>query len=207
MKTRLTVVELVFTAAISTVIGAIFLVWSNIVWDATKLILGLLFLPIIYGMWFIGATIPAYIIRKPGVALLGEVLASIMEMAYGSQFSSTVLLYGFMQGLLSELTFMATRYKRWGWVTMTLAGAMPALWAAPADTILYGIAEPLTPEQRVVFWSLYFVSGGIFAGILVKAVIDAVARSTPILDPFEVAKSVKSLGDSLSRFPQRLIRV
>lgn len=189
---KLTVIDLVLTAALSTIIGAVFLIWSNIVWDATKLILGLLFLPIIYGMWFIGGTVPAYIIRKPGVAVLGEFLASVMEIAYGSQFSSTALLYGFMQGLFSELVFASTRYKRWGWLTMAFAGAMPALWAAPADTLLYGITEPLLPEQRIIFWSLYFVSGALIAGIMVKGLIDTVVKTTPILDAFAVAKSVKS---------------
>jgi len=193
MGKKVNVIELVLTASLSAVIGAIFLVWSNIVWDLTKLLLGLLFVPIIYGMWFIGATVPAYIIRKPGVALLGEFLASVLELAYGSQFASTVLLYGFMQGLMSELVFMLTKYKRWGWLTMALAGAAPALWAAPADTILYGITAPLTPEQCILFWSLYFVSGATIAGVLVKAVIDAVVKNTSILDAFEVAKSVKNV--------------
>ncbi len=193
MQKKVSVIDLVLTASLSAVIGAIFLVWSNIVWDSVKLLVGLLFVPIIYGMWFIGATVPAYIVRKPGIALLGEFLAAVLELAYGSQFASTVLLYGFMQGLLSELVFMATRYKKWGWLTMAIAGAAPALWAAPADTILYGITNPLTPEQRVIFWSLYFVSGALIAGLFVKAIIDAVVKSTPILDAFEVAKSVKNV--------------
>ncbi|QOJ78540.1 ECF transporter S component [Infirmifilum lucidum] len=193
MQKKVSVIDLVLTASLSAVIGAIFLVWSNIVWDFMKLLVGLLFVPIIYGMWFIGATVPAYIVRKPGIALLGEFLAAVLELAYGSQFASTVLLYGFMQGLMSELVFMATGYKKWGWLTMAIAGAAPALWAAPADTILYGITNPLTPEQRVVFWSLYFVSGALIAGLLVKAIIDAVVKSTPILDAFEVAKSVKNV--------------
>ncbi len=193
MQKKVSVIDLVLTASLSAVIGAIFLVWSNIVWDSVKLLVGLLFVPIIYGMWFIGATVPAYIVRKPGIALLGEFLAAVLELAYGSQFASTVLLYGFMQGLLSELVFMATRYKKWDWLTMAIAGAAPALWAAPADTILYGITNPLTPEQRVIFWSLYFVSGALIAGLFVKAIIDAVVKSTPILDAFEVAKSVKNV--------------
>ncbi|MCC5997814.1 MAG: ECF transporter S component [Thermofilum sp.] len=191
MNEKLRIEELVLTAAISAVIGAIFLVWSNIVWDATKLLLGLSLTPIIYGVWFIGATIPAYIIRKPYVAVLGEFLASILEFFYGSQFASTVLLYGFMQGLMSEAVFFLTRYKKWDWLTMALAGAAPALWAAPADTILYGITSPLTPELRIVFWSLYFVSGAIFSGILVKAILDYVAKKSSLLDAFAVGKSVK----------------
>ncbi|ABL77478.1 ECF transporter S component [Thermofilum pendens] len=196
---KLRVEELVLTAVLSAIIGAVFLVWSNVVWGASKLVLGLTLTPIIYGMWFIGATVPAYIVRKPLVALLGEFLAAVLELFYGSQFASTVLLYGFMQGLMSELVFFATRYKRWDWATMALAGAAPALWAAPADTVLYGITNPLSPGQRVVFWSLYFVSGALIAGVLVKALIDYVAKSSSLLDYFAVGKSVKKIGGSTSQ--------
>jgi len=191
---KLTTVELTFTAVLSALVGAAFLFWSNVVWDLAQLTLGLLYTPVIYGMWFIGATLPAYIIRKPGVALLGEFLAAVFELAYGSQFASTVLLYGFMQGLMSELALAATRYRRWGWVAMAAAGAAPALWAAPADTLLYGIVEPLTGEQRLVFWSLYFVSGALIAGVLVKALVDYVARNSSILDAFAVGREVKGIA-------------
>jgi energy-coupling factor transport system substrate-specific component len=191
---KLTTVELTFTAVLSALVGAAFLFWSNVVWDLAQLTLGLLYTPVIYGMWFIGATLPAYIIRKPGVALLGEFLAAVFELAYGSQFASTVLLYGFMQGLMSELALAATRYRRWGWVAMAAAGAAPALWAAPADTLLYGIVEPLTSEQRFVFWSLYFVSGALIAGFLVKALVDYIARSSSILDAFAVGREVKGIA-------------
>jgi len=186
---RPTTVELVLTAVLSAINGAIFMVWSNFVWDYLKLFTGLLFLPIVYGVWYIGATVPAYIVRKPGIALLGEFLAAVAELAYGSHYL-TAPLYGFMQGLMSEIVFAATRYKRWDWATMAAAGAAPSVWAAAADTILYGIVEPLTPPQRIVFWSLYFVSGALIAGVLVKAVIDWVA-STGILDSFAVGREAR----------------
>ena len=191
----LTTLDIVFTAAVSAIVGALFLVWSNIVWDLAKLFLGLMFLPLIYGVWFVGATIPAYIVRKPYVALLGEFLAAVAELAYGTQFYSTVLLYGFMQGLMSELVFLATRYKRWDIVTMALAGAAPALWAAPADFLLYGLGAPLAWPERLVFWSTYFISGALIAGVCVKVVLDSVAK-TGVLDAFALGRAVRSVGTS-----------
>ena len=189
----LTTLDIVFTAAVSAVIGAVFMLWSNVVWDLAKLLLGLTFLPLIYGVWFLGSTVPAYIVRKPYVALLGEFLAAVAELAYGTQFYSTVLVYGFMQGLMSELVFAATRYRRWDYVTMAAAGAAPALWAAPADFLLYGLGAPLAWGERLVFWSLYFVSGAVVAGVLVKAVLDRVAE-TGVLDAFALGRAVRSIG-------------
>ncbi|MEM4789810.1 MAG: ECF transporter S component [Thermofilum sp.] len=191
---RMTVVETTFIAVLSAIVGAVFLFWSNVVWDLAKLTLGLLFTPVIYGMWFIGGTLSAYIVRKPGAAVLGETLSAIFELVYGTQFASTVLLYGLMQGLMSEAVFASSRYRRWGWGTMLAAGAAPALWAAPADTILYGITEPLTPEQRIVFWLLYFISGALLAGLLVKVLVDYVAKNSSLLDTFAVGRAVKGIG-------------
>jgi len=190
----MTVVETTFIAVLSAIVGAVFLFWSNVVWDLAKLTLGLLFTPVIYGMWFIGGTLSAYIVRKPGAAVLGETLSAIFELVYGTQFASTVLLYGLMQGLMSEAVFASSRYKRWGWGTMLAAGAAPALWAAPADTILYGITAPLTPEQRIVFWLLYFISGALLAGLLVKVLVDYVAKNSSLLDTFAAGRAVKGIG-------------
>ena len=39
---------------------------------------------LIYGVWFMAATIAAYIIRKPGAALITEVLASAIELLMGN---------------------------------------------------------------------------------------------------------------------------
>uniref|UniRef100_A0A7C4D1W2 Uncharacterized protein n=1 Tax=Thermofilum pendens TaxID=2269 RepID=A0A7C4D1W2_THEPE len=191
---QMTVIETTFIAVLSAIVGAVFLFWSNVVWDLAKLTLGLLFTPVIYGMWFIGGTLSAYIVRKPGAAVLGETLSAIFELVYGTQFASTVLLYGLMQGLMSEAVFASSRYKRWGWGTMLAAGAAPALWAAPADTILYGITAPLTPEQRIVFWLLYFISGALLAGLLVKVLVDYVAKNSSLLDTFAAGRAVKGIG-------------
>ncbi|MEM3647472.1 MAG: ECF transporter S component, partial [Thermofilum sp.] len=57
---RMTVIETTFIAVLSAIVGAVFLFWSNVVWDLAKLTLGLLFTPVIYGMWFIGGTLSAY---------------------------------------------------------------------------------------------------------------------------------------------------
>ena len=183
-------IDIVFTAALSVVIGGIFVFWSNVMWDLIKVTFGLMAEPLIYGMWFIGATIPAYILRKPGIALLGELLSGFAELIYGSQFFATVMLYSFGQGIMSEIVFLIAKYKRWGWGTMSLAGAAPALFAIPADFFLYGVGVVLNFTQRLIFWSFYFISGALLAGVLIKAIIDEVAK-TGVLDAFPVGREIR----------------
>ena len=52
---------------------------------------------LIYGVWFMAATIAAYIIRKPGAALITEVLASAIELLMGNSGGATVVLTGLIQ--------------------------------------------------------------------------------------------------------------
>lgn len=73
---------------------------------------------ILFGMWTMAAPIAGMLIPKKGSSVLGEVLAALAEMLYGSYFGPGVLLSGFIQGLGTELGFIATRYKRFDVVTL-----------------------------------------------------------------------------------------
>ena len=54
-------------------------------------------------------------VPRVGSATIGEVLAALAEVLYGSQFGLGALLSGLVQGLGSELGFIVTknRYESW----------------------------------------------------------------------------------------------
>lgn len=83
---------------------------------------------IIYGVWFMAATLAAYIIRKPGVALATEVLASAIELLMGNSGGLTVVLTGVIQGAGAEVIFALFRYKKWDLISMSLAGMLSAVF-------------------------------------------------------------------------------
>ena len=83
---------------------------------------------ILFGMWTMAAPMAGVLIPKKGSSLLGEVLAALAEMLYGSYFGPGVLLSGFIQGLGTELGFMATRYKRFD--------TLPLVYGAIGTTVL-----------------------------------------------------------------------
>ena len=61
---------------------------------------------LIYGVWFMAATIAAYIIRKPGAAFFGETIAAVIETLLGNPFGvAHALLIGMAQGLGAEIGF------------------------------------------------------------------------------------------------------
>ena len=58
-----------------------------------------------------GSTGGGDVVRRPGSAVLGEVLAALAEMLYGSYFGPGVLVSGLLQGAGTELGFLAGRYR------------------------------------------------------------------------------------------------
>ena len=83
---------------------------------------------ILFGMWTMAAPMAGILIPKKGSSLLGELLAALAEMLYGSYFGPGVLISGFFQGLGTELGFMVTKYKRFDIV--------PLVYGAIGTTVL-----------------------------------------------------------------------
>ncbi len=186
---RLTAADLVLTAGLAVVIGVWFGFWSAVVYPAATAALGPVGATFLYGAWFLGGLIPPYIIRKPGVAFLGEFIAAHVELLTGSPYGPLLTYYGATQGLACELIFALTRYRRWDLKTMMLAGAAAAVPALAMDTFLYGYLQLALPLQLVLLVG-YFGSGAVLGGALAKYVSDAVAR-TGLLDVFPLGKEIR----------------
>ena len=65
---------------------------------------------IVYGVWFMAATLAAFILQKPGVALVTEVLAAFLELLMGN--FPLVITTGLVQGVGLELGFAVFGYKK-----------------------------------------------------------------------------------------------
>ena len=52
-----------------------------------------------YGIWFMAAAFTTYIIRKPGVGIVAEMLAALLEVLMGNMYGPIVFVSGFIQGL------------------------------------------------------------------------------------------------------------
>ena len=108
------VVDIVVAALIAVAGGVIFWAWSQ----GANLIstpVNALYPPLsgLYaGGWMIPAVLGMLIIRKPGAALFCETVAATGELIMGSQYGTTVLISGILQGLGAELVFAAFLYKK-----------------------------------------------------------------------------------------------
>ena len=131
---------------------------------------------IIYGVWFMAATLAAYIIRKPGVALITEMLASAIELLMGNSGGLTVVLTGFIQGLGAEAVFAAFRYRKWDTVSMILAGIASAFLIFCYE-LYYLNYITLSPVLLIGQLTVSFISAAIFSGIVCRLAGDALAKT------------------------------
>lgn len=96
--------EIVVMASISIVFGVLYLLWIFLA-SVVKGIVGPAAAGLMNGMWVMAPVVCAYIIRKPGVALIAELIAAGTEVLVGSVNAGAVLLLGLTQGLGVELAF------------------------------------------------------------------------------------------------------
>ena len=61
-----------------------------------------------YGIFFMAATFVAYVVRKPGIGIVAELLASIIEVLLGNYFGPGVIINGILQGAACDAVFAAT---------------------------------------------------------------------------------------------------
>ncbi len=78
------------------------------------------------GPWFLAGVVGGLVVRRPGAALLTEVVAALASMIPGTEWGASVLLSGILEGLGAELVFAAFGYSAFGVVVAGLAGAMSA---------------------------------------------------------------------------------
>jgi len=141
---------------------------------------------LVYGTWFIAGPLAAYIVRKPGVAIVAEMAAASGELLMGSPWGLSVLLYGLAQGAATEAVFALFRYRKFNVMTLLLAGAAAAVASLVYDALTGGLAEYTTG----VMWAkiaMRTVSGAILGGLLAKILVDLLAK-TGVLNSYKVVR-------------------
>ncbi|BDG34653.1 ECF transporter S component [Parageobacillus sp. VR-IP] len=174
--------DILTTIVIAVIFGIIYKIWGP-VYDFVK-VFGFHLDQLIYGMWFIAASVAYLLIRKPGVALLAEIAASSGELIMGSEWGLEVLIYGVIQGLLAEVVFAAFRYKRFDVLVVSL-GAIGATIGSLVMDFYKGYIEALAPWNLALFLIARFVGAVVISGFFAVSLVKALEKTgvTQMLRP------------------------
>lgn len=172
-RVRYTGVDLALLGLAAVVSGIIFSV-TWFIYDVSTAIGGIYAGRLVaYGLWFIGAPLAASLIRKPLSAFLGEFLGALVETIIPTPGGFTNLIYGFTQGLASELAYFIFRYRKWGKPVASLSGALAAFPCIALDAVLFG--EIYTLPVMSTLLAAAIVSGAIY-GLVAVSAVEAVRR-------------------------------
>lgn len=167
--------ETLIVAVLGAVFGVLYLAWVQ-VWLVLQAILGAITMDIVMGFWFIVSIIAAAIIRKPGVALVSEVLAAAVQVLLGSPAGLLLLLTGLVQGAGAEAVFAATRYRRWSLPVLMAAGVGAAVASFAYTWVRFDYGS-LAPGLLAAMFVLRCASGAILGGLLGHGVVEALLRT------------------------------
>ena len=174
---RWRVVDIVVASVLAVAAGLVFVLW-NIASNPIGAPLGAV-LPglqaLLGGGWLFAGVLTALVIRKPGAALYGEMVAATVSALVGNQWGVLTLESGLVQGLAAELVFAVFLYRTWNLPVAVLSGAAAGLALAINDLILW------YPGSATTFSAIYVVSaiisGALIAGALSWFVVRGLAKT------------------------------
>lgn len=180
-------------SVLSVVCGVVYMAFSLLGQGLRNILLPVGLAPfgfeVIFGIWFIVSIITAYIIRKPGAALISEVIAAGVEILAGAPGGATILLTGLIQGAGAELPFALTKWRNYRLPILILAGMSAAIFSFIWNLFSSG-------NIALTLWLLIFmlivrlISGALLAGMLGKWISDSLAK-TGVLSGYPLGKELK----------------
>ena len=167
--------ETLIIAVLGAVFGVLYLGWVQ-VWLILQAVFGPVTMDAVMGFWFINSIIAAAIIRKPGVALVSNMLAAAVQIMLGSPAGLLLLLTGFVQGMGAELVFAANRYRRWTLPVLMAAGVGAAIASFAYTWVRFNYGA-LEPGLLVVMFLLRCTSGVLLGGLLGYVITHALFKT------------------------------
>ena len=192
MKTtnnQLTISEIIFISIMATTMGIIWWGYTLVFSVIEPFLKAIALNGLLDGVWFMGGTFFAYIIRKPGSGVLGETIAAVIQ-GFISKWGITSLYYGVIQGLATEFIFWLLRYKRWNIWSMCLASIATAFVCFILNMFWYQFYK-LSLSYNLLQLACSSISGIIFAGFGSKLLADKLTKAG-VLNQFKIAHDAKN---------------
>lgn len=125
--------------------------------------------------WLVAGVVGGLVVRRPGAALLCEVVAALVSMIPGTQWGFTTLISGILQGLGAEFAFLLLGYSVYGLGAAIFAGAMAAPLEAVYEWFVYWTDWDL--GYKVAYLAILTAAGAVIAGGLGYLLTRGVART------------------------------
>jgi energy-coupling factor transport system substrate-specific component len=179
--------EIVVGAVLAVAVGVIFWAWGQL-WATVFAAIPFPASYLLVGVWMIGGVLVPYVVRRPGAALVGELVAAFVSMLLVTQWGFAVMLSGVVQGLGAEIVFASTRWRKYSLPVLMTAGAVAGVFSILLDSYYYGYWEIYTTNS-ILFGAVFVaISGALLGGFLSKVIADLLA-GTGVLSGLAIGKA------------------
>ena len=123
-------VDLVTTAILGVALGVAFWGWDLLLYPAVSALLNTAFPPLAsltLGVWVLPAVVGGFVVRRPGAALLCEIVAATVEALLGNQWGLNVMISGALQALGVEIILAVFLWRGFRLGVAVLAGVLSAI--------------------------------------------------------------------------------
>ncbi len=158
-------IEIVTAAMTGVVFGVVYWGWSSayntLVTPLTSLLgpsQGLL-----GGPWLIAGVVAGLLVRRPGAALLAELLAAVVEAVLVTAWGWTTVISGALQGLGVEVVLAVFLFRRFGWLVAALSGAAAAFAEWCYEWHAYWVGYSV--GWKLAYLGFFALSGALVAGV------------------------------------------
>jgi energy-coupling factor transport system substrate-specific component len=167
-------VDIVVTAVLGVAFGVVFAGWNTL---TSALFSGAVNPPayLVSGLWLAPGVLAGLIIRKPGAAVFGEVVAAAVSAILGSMWGIDTILSGAIQGAGAELAFAVFLYRSHTLPVAMLAAAGAAVGEWLHDMPIY--YPDLAFGVQLAIGAFMLVSGVIIAGLGSWLLVRELART------------------------------
>ena len=178
-KTR----DFIVAAGLAVPLGLIFAVWL-LAWNAAQLAPWLAHF--VAGLYVVAGVVVGYVLRRPGTAFLGEMMAAFVEWPL-APYGAIILFLGMLQAVGVEAVFASTRYRNYSLRILMLAGAVGALGVLFGRFYFaFGYGNLAVIDQLVRLIST-ILGGAVLGGLLGKFIADSLVK-TGVLNNFPIAR-------------------
>lgn len=178
--------DIIVAVILSAACGAVYMGWDNLTMPVFSGTLSPVVQGLVNGVWWLAAGLVAYIVRRPGAALVAGVVSAFFEFLFGSPYGIGALVSGLVQGGGAEVAFAVFGWRRYNTWTLALSGALGGVGNTLQWLFQYG-GDKYPMGIMLGYLLSTMVSGLLVAGILPVLIGKALMR-TGVLRNYEIAR-------------------
>lgn len=182
MKTK----ELVILAMVAAVIGVIYTLLDYAYMPLSAL-LGTVFMELTFGIYLLSASLPMYLVRKPGAAIFGALVTAGVNLLLGSPYGLQLVLAGTLQALGMEIGYAILGKYEGNMKNMVVGAILGACFVLCRDAYFWG--SPMCYGAAVAAGVIIVrLLSATVIGIALVKVITSALKKTGVLKGFACAK-------------------